>query len=261
MMHLMGNHLSLNSLLPECGGSDGATHACTRPACTLTVPPLNWWIRHHRNITMRTPDSRRCKTLMSQLFWRLKSSEVCVFVYGGYALALSCSTTSAWWNNPIQALKASRQNMHVLLSWLVMCSSPFGPSHHLPLFEVLVPNTLWTWCVRLISQCFYFCNENLRKLAFTKWWHWATSHKSTLKEFVTQGNSLSFLLGSAFMFVLSLLNSSVDSPPTPPEHQFPFFAPISPSVQVQSCPSHLSHLFKDGCAGRRLAGWSDGLWR
>lgn len=104
MMHLMGNHLSLNSLLPECGGSDGASHACTRPACILTVPPLNWWIRHHRNITMRTSDSRLCKTLMSQLFWRPRSSEVCVFLYSGSVLALSCSTTSAWWNNLIQEL-------------------------------------------------------------------------------------------------------------------------------------------------------------
>lgn len=101
MMQLMGNHLSLNSLLPECGGSDGASHARTRPACTLTVPPLNWWIRHHRNIT-RTPDSRWCKTLCLNSSEDHRALRLSVLVYGGSVLVLSCSTTSAWWNHLIQ---------------------------------------------------------------------------------------------------------------------------------------------------------------
>lgn len=151
--------------------------------------------------------------------------------------------------------------MHVLVSWLVMCSSPLGPSHHLPLFEILVPNTLWTWCVRLISQCFYFCYENLRKLAFAKWWHLSDITQKHSETVCDPGKRFKLSVRFCFhvcTFTLELFSRLTSNPALA---SVSLFAPISPSVQAPSCPSPLSHLFKDGCAGRRLAGWSDGLWR
>lgn len=99
---------------------------------------------------------------------------------------------------------------------------------------------------------FSFITEKHSKLFSDLWQMFRTS----LSVFITW--YFPFIL----MLMLSHLNSSVCLSISSTSNPILLsLFPVALSVHAQSPTSHLRRLFKDGCAGGRAVGWSDGLCR
>lgn len=152
------------------------------------------------------------------------------------------------------------QNLHTLASWLVMGSSPSGP-FHLMLFEHrFTPWTLLGVCRIKIATFFNFYYEKLKRcwsqlVVFSYIRQKHSEIVCDLWKWLKLPVTFCFHAGTFILELFSRLTSN------PAWASVSLHAPISPSAQASSSPSHLSHLFKDGCAGRWPVGWSDGLWR